>query len=232
CWGTDQVSCWARSVGVERSYKTFTEAAKEGGKSRVFAGIHWSFDVAIGEQVGRKIGQYVVDHYFQPLPGGPSLVAAAAAPAPVTETLRSEQVQPLLAEALSRWQASGIDTAALLGVDIRIADLGGLTLGKADGGILWLDDNAAGWGWFVDATPCTDSEFTTPGDQGEAGRMDLLTVLEHEIGHLLGKDHEDGGVMADALAPGIRRTPTARDVGDWSAIVDLLSSPARMKPRL
>ena len=46
-------------MGIERSYKTFTEAAKEGGKSRIYAGIHWSFDVAIGEKVGRMVGQYV-----------------------------------------------------------------------------------------------------------------------------------------------------------------------------
>src|SRR5262249_44387294 len=159
------------------------------------AGIHWSFDVAIGEKIGRQVGQYVADHYFLPLSGsgGESLVAATAAPAPGNETLRSEQVQPLLAEAPGRGQAAGVDTSALNGVDVRIADLGGRTLGQANGGILWLDDNAAGWGWFVDATPREDSEFTTPGNQGEVGRMDLLTVLEHEIGHLLGRDHEADG---------------------------------------
>src|SRR5262249_16689456 len=136
-FGTDDVSFSATSVGIERSYKTFTEAAKEGGKSRVFAGIHWSFDVAIGEQVGRKVGQYVADHFFQPLSGsgGGSLVAAAAAPAPVNETLRANLVQPLLAEALARWQAAGIDTSALRGIDVRIGDLGGLTLGQAAGNV-------------------------------------------------------------------------------------------------
>ena len=54
---------------------------------------------------------------------------------------------------------------------------------------LWLDDNAAGWGWFVDSTPGDDSEFTTPGNQGEQDRMDLLTALDHQLGHLLGRDH-------------------------------------------
>jgi hypothetical protein len=207
-FGTDHVSFSATSAGIERSYKTFTEAAKEGGKSRVFAGIHWSFDVAIGEKVGRKVGQYVADHFFQPLTGsgGESLVAAGAAPAPVKETLRAEQVQPLLAEALGRWQAAGVDTSTLHGIEVRIAGLGGLMLGKADSGILWLNDNAAGWGWFVDATPREDSEFTTPGDQGEGGRMDLVTVLEHEIGHRLGRDREASGVMQAALTAGTRRT--------------------------
>ena len=90
----------------------------------------------------------------------------------------------------------------------------------------WLDDNAAGWGWFVDSTPRDDSEFTTAGNQGERGRMDLLTVLEHEIGHLLGRDHEAAGVMREALDAGIRRTvgPTAaKDTDRLGAAQTLLA---------
>jgi len=59
-------------------------------------------------------------------------------------------------------------------------------------------------------SPGSDSEFTTPGNQGEQGRMDLLTVLEHEIGHLLGHGHEADGVMQDALTAGARRAVTLR----------------------
>src|SRR5262249_41538995 len=86
-------------------------------------------------------------------------------------------------------------------------DLPGATLGLASGQTIWLDGNAAGWGWFVDRTPWEDSEFTTPGDQGEQGRMDLLTVLMHELGHVLGLDHDAGGVMAETLSPGTRLLP-------------------------
>src|SRR5262249_51879662 len=73
---------------------------------------------------------------------------------------------------------------------------------------------AAGWGWFVDPIPGDDSEFVTPGDQGERGRMDLLTALEHELGHLLGGEHEDGSVMQETLTASTRRSvgPAAREV--------------------
>ena len=76
-----------------------------------------------------------------------------------------------------------MNTSALGNIQIQIANLGGTTLGVASGDTLWLDDNAAGWGWFVDPTPWDDSEFTTPGNQGEQNRMGLLTALAHEIGH-------------------------------------------------
>jgi hypothetical protein len=125
---------------------------------------------------------------------------------PSTQLLTQTTVQPILAEALARWAAAGVDVSALSGIDVRIADLGGTTLGLASGSTIWLDDNAAGWGWFVDPTPSNDSEFTTPGNQGEQNRMDLLTALEHELGHLLGYPHGDSGLMGDALAAGVRLT--------------------------
>jgi hypothetical protein len=67
--------------------------------------------------------------------------------------------------------------------------------------------SARAWGWFVDPTPWDDSEFSTPGNQGEQNRMDLLTALMHEMGHVLGYEHEATGVMQDTLAAGVRESP-------------------------
>jgi ELWxxDGT repeat protein len=149
----------------------------------------------------------------------PHLTAASTATRPNREVLIATQVQPLLKEALARWRGAGADTSILGDIDVRIANLGGSTLGLASGHTIWLDSDAAGWGWFVDQTPSDDSEFLTPGNQGEKNRMDLLTVLEHEVGHLLGYEYQTTGVMIDTLSAGTRRTPsdtlTDSPIGFW-----------------
>ncbi|OYV84792.1 MAG: hypothetical protein B7Z73_14790, partial [Planctomycetia bacterium 21-64-5] len=45
------------------------------------------------------------------------------------------------------------------------------------------------------------------------GKVDLLTVLLHELGHELGlADMSDGGAMNDTLDLGQRRTPSTEEV--------------------
>jgi PAP2 superfamily len=202
--------------GVTRSYAGFSAAAQEEADSRIYGGIHFRFDSVAGQGVGTNVGNYVVDHFLLPRDhdNREFLTAADAAPRQVNQSLNAKRVQPLLNEALARWRAAGIDTSALGKVDVRIADLGGLTLGETADGIIWLDDNAAGWGWFVDRTARNDSEFVKAGNQGEQNRMDLLTVLMHETGHLLGRDHEATGVMQETLTAGTRRNVSPVSVTD------------------
>lgn len=150
----------------------------------------------------------ILPSYAPPAP----LFAASLPPGElVAETITSADVQPLLDEALRRWEGAGADTTALDAIDVQVVDLGGATLGMASGNTLWLDDNASGWGWFVDTTPGDDSEFVLPENRGERDRMDLLTVVMHELGHLLGHDHDEVGVMAETLAAGVRRTEFDHD---------------------
>ena len=144
------------------------------------------------------------------LPPSP-LNAAASAPIAVSDSLSLSQVSPIFEAALAKWQATGADISTLRSADIRVANLGGSLLGLASGNTITLDDDAAGWGWFVDSTPGDDSDFLGSGNQGEMNRMDLLSVVLHELGHLLGHNHEADGLMAETLAAGVRSTEAEHD---------------------
>jgi hypothetical protein len=88
------------------------------------------------------------------------------------------------------------------------------------GNTVWLDRDAAGHGWFVDPTPADDAEFPAAKGDPAFGRMDLLTVVTHEVGRLLGLGAGDAAtypVMAEVLPPGVRRADRPRPAGETAA---------------
>ena len=148
------------------------------------------------------------------------------------ENLTYDALVPIVEEAKRRWSAvmSAADIeAAFAGVSFEIADLGGETLATVSGNTVFIDINAAGYGWYVDATASDDSEFVdsgtgtaVAGDIDIAQRMDLLTVMLHEVGHVLGFAHTDSAntLMNPSLFAGQRRTPGSNltaPVIDWTA---------------
>jgi hypothetical protein len=109
-------------------------------------------------------------------------------------------------EAIRQWEQTGlVAPGSLANVNVQMADLGGDLLGIAFGDLIVLDIDAAGFGWFVDRTPADDIEFQVASPLTQ-GRVDLLTVISHELGHILGLSHheDESHLMSDQLAPGTR----------------------------
>ncbi|WP_299460945.1 pre-peptidase C-terminal domain-containing protein [uncultured Gimesia sp.] len=121
-----------------------------------------------------------------------------------TDITGNSSIDEVMDEALGIWQAAlGMDQP--LDIKLVITDLGGTQLGEGQitavdeqgrpvAGMITLDDNAAGLGWYSDisTTAFGGSEleggvaYTADSSSDAAGRYDLLTVLLHEIGHVAG----------------------------------------------
>ncbi|MCL4179348.1 MAG: calcium-binding protein, partial [Verrucomicrobia bacterium] len=128
----------------------------------------------------------------------------------------------ILAEATGQWAeqfANASLTARLGQVRVEIADLPGQALAEVRGEVILLDTDAAGLGWFIDLSPADSSEFRQDPETGlwlasggspADGKADLLSVLVHELGHVIGFEDIDlhlapAGVMTATLSAGQRR---------------------------
>jgi VCBS repeat-containing protein len=149
-----------------------------------------------------------------------------------SQTLSMDELTPILAIAIQHWADAGASAAQIAQLEqatshITITDMATPgVLAETDWNGITIDSNAAGWGWFIDPTPKDNSEFTATGSPNEllasggdaAGHMDLLTVVEHELGHIIGLgDSNAAGVMNVDLDVGERRLPDTTDVAAANA---------------
>jgi hypothetical protein len=68
-FGSDDFSLTVTSEvlsGVERSFTSFAAAADEATVSRIFAGVHFRSDLTAGQELGRDIADFVVEHFLIP----------------------------------------------------------------------------------------------------------------------------------------------------------------------
>ena len=124
----------------------------------------------------------------------------------VTDGLTHATLNPVIQQSLAYWTATGVEPRrleALTQVDVQIADLSDSLLGIAALNIVWIDRDAAGYGWSVNS-----------------GGVDLFSAVTHEFGHVLGLGHTQADdVMQLSLAPGIRQNQISgylEDQAEWS----------------
>ncbi len=160
----------------------------------------------------------------------PQLAAGGEGPGGAAPLAQSE-LAPVLTAAIADWAAAGLparDVARLRGVAFEITELPAGYLGDTaiGGSTVYLSADASGWGWFTDPSPWNNralarrvaaTELVAGPSTAPAGHEDLLTVVLHELGHTLGLSDLDpitssADLMAETLATGVRRLPSAEDV--------------------
>jgi len=129
--------------------------------------------------------------------------------------LTDAHLAPIVAEARALWtRALGAGDTRMTALDTVQVVVGSLPegrLGVTLGHQIFIDYNAAGYGWFTDGSL---------GARVEAGRMDLLTVVAHELGNAMGfaeDPHATSAVTTPSCRAerGICRTDPSRRLPAW-----------------
>ena len=111
-------------------------------------------------------------------------------------SIKAAQTKALYKAALNYWSEHGFDVSGLKRGSVEIADLGKdgdrWLLGIEQDGHITIDDDAAGHGWSLGIGKVAHD------------KVDLLSVLIHEMGHVLGQTDDD---MDSSLTIGERELP-------------------------
>jgi hypothetical protein len=136
------------------------------------------------------------------------------------DALDVQTVESILPQAIALWQAAGFDSARLGNVQVAVTDLPAGALAYSANNLITFDRTAQGYGWFTDAT-----------QPPRPGRVDLLTIVVHELGHQLGFDvnQDANDVMGEYLAPGIRRLSNADEVAALQGAQPLAAAQTRLQ---
>ncbi len=177
--------------------------------------VKYSTASALGASVGTSPALWPTSHYgfssyvngtfsetygdgIDLAPKPASLMVLAGDEGDGAHAIRAAQTKAAYSAALSWWEGNGFDVSALKQQAVRVAELGvdadgNWVLGMAHDGHITIDDDAANHGWSLGVGNVVHD------------KVDLLSVLVHEVGHLLEQTDEQ---MGDSLDVGVRQLPT------------------------
>lgn len=161
-----------------------------------------------------KIGSAIIETYAGGIDLAPKPVASLQLEGEEgagAAAIRSAQTKAAYAAALAWWEGKGFDVSELKQQTVEVADLAQQdahwVLGMTHDGRITIDDDAANHGWSLGVGKVA------------SGKVDLLSVLVHEVGHLLGHDHEQ---MSPTLGVGLRSLPVIDNIEDAARVANAI----------
>lgn len=164
------------------------------------SGLAWSLDFDKSGAINFKDLTYLATNYNLTKDSGQQVIFPSNFPqewyGPQLSTNGEDSLNDLIDAAVNEWKtATGNDELA---VQVVVTDLGGQQLGEGhileldENGIpvkgrVYIDDDAAGLGWYSSVEGLAfDSNGQAIAGSAAEGHYDLYTVLLHEIGHAAG----------------------------------------------
>ncbi len=130
----------------------------------------------------------------------------------------STNISSIVSAAEANWVAVGVNPQSFKNVQVQIGTLSQGVLADTAGSVITIDASAGGFGWYTNTSSGDFQTVANSADQSAkagtlaVGHMDLLTVVDHELGHVLGLPDVTTGadnLMTQTLSAGMRRLPTA-----------------------